>query len=193
MGRRTLGRARRGPARSGRLRRRRRGVLELPLQLTIIVLVLGIMVPILVSSIAVGSEQAARAEMVIAIDDLVSAAGQAYSGDNNTTIVVSVTLPTGGEITLGGPLLSPTCHAPVGESAYLIQGKTPGYPLAPAETLDGFPRTPLGSVPMTSWTTSVCTTYPLVLPHSGAVAFEHLWVSEPGAPAIPYDLVAVAL
>ena len=89
-----------------RRRLRRRGVTDVPLELIIIMVILAIVIPIILaafSSYTREQEVMTLSEQASNVKDMVI---QVYDGGLNTTLILSVTVPSGGSLVIGGPLLT---------------------------------------------------------------------------------------
>lgn len=90
--------------RRARRLRSQRGVTDVPLELLIIVIILAIVVPIIVAAlVAYTTEQEALSAKEQALD-LRDVAVQAYDDGINTTLLVTLTMPTNAQLKVGGPL-----------------------------------------------------------------------------------------
>ena len=78
----------------------------MPLELTIIVLVLAIVLPIVIGGFLAFRSFQAQDQMEVTVNDIVGTAVQAFEGDLNTTLLLSVN-PGGAQVTIGADLLGP--------------------------------------------------------------------------------------
>ncbi len=127
----------------------RRGVIEMPLELTIIVLILAIMLPIIYSAALYYNAEQQRVHAQDVMDQISSSVTQSFLGGIGSRLVTSLTGLAAGYITVGGPLFS-KCTAPLSPepSAYFLSA------LAGGVNYNSTVDTGTGPIPMTNLTSS---------------------------------------
>lgn len=96
-------------ARGLRSRRRlrghdRRGVTDVPLELLVIVIILAIVVPIIIAALVTYTTDQQNLDVVEQADAIRDTAIQAYDDGINTSLLVTVTVPGGVQLTVGASL-----------------------------------------------------------------------------------------
>lgn len=169
--------------RSRRLRSRRRGVLEMPLELTIIVLVLAMVLPIVIGGFLAFRSFQATDQMELVVNDIVSTAVQTFEGDLNTTLLLSVN-PGGAQVTVGGALLT-SSGLPNYEAAWAVG-------VVGSSTYRELATTGAGTVLMTNLSAALGPIGPSVVATSMTLFFEKRAYPLPGGGVLDYVLVGRA-
>ncbi len=169
--------------RARRLRSQRRGVLEMPLELTIIVLVLAMVLPIVIGGFLAFRSFQATDQMEVVVNDIVSTAVQAFEGDVNTTLLLSVN-PAGALVTVGGALLT-SSGQPNYQAAWTVG-------VAGSSTYRELATTGAGTVLMTNLSAALGPIGPSVVSTSMTLFFEKRAYPLPGGGVLDYVLVGRA-
>ena len=85
-----------------RLNRDRKGVMDLPIKLMVIMIVITVSVPLLTDALDDNQEKLAYAEMQQEVSKIMNAAVLAHYSGNGSARTVEVELPAGCEISIGG-------------------------------------------------------------------------------------------
>jgi type II secretory pathway pseudopilin PulG len=84
--------------------KKRRGVTDVPLELVIIMVILAIVIPIIIAAFASYTKEQEGLSLQEQAANVADTAIQVYDGGLNTTLLVSVTIPNGGSMTIGASL-----------------------------------------------------------------------------------------
>ena len=108
------------------LQRSQRGVIEMPLELTIIVLILAIMLPIIYAAALYYDSEQQQVQARTTLDKVSSSVTQAFAGDVGTRIVLSVSGQATGYLLLGGPLFAGCTVTGIDGEAYFVNALAGG-------------------------------------------------------------------
>ena len=174
--------------------RSRRGVIEMPLELTIIVLILAIMLPIIYAAALYYDSEQQQVQARTTIDKISSSVTQAFSGATGTRIVLQVPGQATGYILIGGPLYGGCSSTQnVDGNAYFVNA------LAGGVTYNATVDSGTGPIPMTNLTSGgSCGTHwrgqwiGYTLTSSSTLSFTKCWtVSGTGSAAGEYSCASL--
>ncbi|MDE1821077.1 MAG: hypothetical protein KGJ23_09825 [Euryarchaeota archaeon] len=155
----------------------------MPLELTIIVLVLAMVLPIVIGGFLAFRSFQETDQMEVVVNDIVSTAVQTFEGDLNTTLLLDVN-PGGALVTVGAALLT--------------SGGTPNYQAAWAvgvvgsTTYRALASTGAGNVLMTNLSSALGPAFPTTVGSSMTLFFEKRAYPLPGGGVLDYVLVGRA-